>query len=134
MSNKIIIKNGTGAPGTILETAELGYDKIGKKLYSGNGAGVSPTFINPLGVTVDENRSDYAVGINADTLGGLPANTYATFERMEIAVDNALTKLCLQILNKGKITPITNSVMLLSSDGYVLKDSRDWYLTAKEDE
>lgn len=31
-------------------------------------------------------------------------------------------------------TPTVNGVMLLSSDGYVLKDLNDVYLTAKESE
>jgi hypothetical protein len=95
MSNKIIIKNGSGAPGTILETAELGYDKTGKRLYSGNGASTDPTCINPLGATIDESRFDCFIGINADTFNSIPANTYATLKRAEVAVNNALTNLYL---------------------------------------
>lgn len=30
-------------------------------------------------------------------------------------------------------TPIVNNVMLLSSEGYILKDSNELYLTAKDD-
>ena len=30
-------------------------------------------------------------------------------------------------------TPIVNNVMLLSSEGYILKDSNELYLTVKED-
>lgn len=37
-------------------------------------------------------------------------------------------------LNLFTGTPILNGVMLLSSDGYILKDSNGLYLTAKESE
>ena len=39
MSNKIIIKNGLSAPGLgVLDVAELGWDKSGKRLYVGAGS------------------------------------------------------------------------------------------------
>lgn len=37
-------------------------------------------------------------------------------------------------LNLYSLAPITNGVMLLSSDDYMLKDSNGLYLTAKESE
>jgi hypothetical protein len=54
MENKIIIKNGAGAPNNqVLEEAELGYDRTGKKLYGGNGYGKEATCINPFDVSFD---------------------------------------------------------------------------------
>lgn len=37
-------------------------------------------------------------------------------------------------LNLFSITPITNGIRLLSSEGYILKDSNGNYLTVKESE
>lgn len=37
-------------------------------------------------------------------------------------------------LNLYSATPITNGVILLSSDNYILKDSNGLYLTTKESE
>jgi hypothetical protein len=37
-------------------------------------------------------------------------------------------------LNLFSATPITNGILLLSSDGYILKDSNGLYLTSKESE
>ena len=37
-------------------------------------------------------------------------------------------------LNLFSTTPILNGVLLLSSEGYILKDANGIYLTAKEDE
>ena len=49
-------------------------------------------------------------------------------------------KLKINLVNGGAFrlsipssTPITNGSLLLSSDNYILKDSRGVYLTAKED-
>lgn len=40
----------------------------------------------------------------------------------------------LYYLNLYSETPITNNIRLLSSDGYILKDSNGLYLTVKESE
>ena len=37
-------------------------------------------------------------------------------------------------LNSYSATPITNNIRLLSSDGYILKDLNELYLTVKESE
>lgn len=50
-------------------------------------------------------------------------------EKLKINLNNILCS-----LNLFSETPITNSVRLLSSEGYILKDSNGLYLTAKEDE
>lgn len=43
-------------------------------------------------------------------------------------------KCLLNIFSSTSPSPTVNGVMLLSSDGYVLKDLNDVYLTAKENE
>lgn len=82
MANKIIIKNGAGAPGNgVLSTAELGFDTQNKLLYIGDSETTSMV-LNPPEVTVDLEGANEgsANGINADTLGGLAASDYATKE------------------------------------------------------
>lgn len=98
MSNKIIIKNGSDAPGTVLEAAELGYDKNGKKLYSGNGVGTAATCINPFDVTNTESTPEVGNVINADTLGGNPASDYAKIIYVNTQIENALKELHNQII------------------------------------
>ena len=78
MANTIIIKNGSSAPSSILNSAELGYDTSGKKLYAGNGVGVEETCINPLDIDISDSKSGSASSINADTLNGKAASEYAS--------------------------------------------------------
>jgi hypothetical protein len=46
-------------------------------LYSGNGIGNEATCINPFDVTDTESIPEAGDGIDADTLGGVPAADYA---------------------------------------------------------
>lgn len=90
MANKIIIKNGDGAPGAdTLQSSELGFDKENKKLYIGlEGENTSPLLVNPPEVTVDLNgasSSEIIQTINADSLGGVPASDYLTEAEAEEA-------------------------------------------------
>lgn len=85
MANKIIIKNGSSAPGAgTLQSSELGFDKENKKLYIGlEGEDVAPLLVNPPEVTVDLNGASSSESIqiiNADSLGGIPASDFATRE------------------------------------------------------
>jgi hypothetical protein len=65
MANKIIIKNGSGAPGAgTLQSSELGFDKENKKLYIGlEGEDVAPLLVNPPEVTVDLNGASSSENI-----------------------------------------------------------------------
>jgi hypothetical protein len=49
-------------------------------------------------------------------------------EKLKINVDNI--KYYLNLFSK---TPITNGIRLLTSNGYILKDSNGLYLTTKEE-
>lgn len=98
MANTIIIKNGNSAPGTVLQVAELGYDKTGKKLYSGNGTGNEATCINPFNITDTESTPEAGDIIDADTLGGIPASDYAKTVYVDTQIENALIKLHNQII------------------------------------
>lgn len=50
-------------------------------------------------------------------------------EKVKIKLNNVLYN-----MNLYSSTPILNGIMLLSSEGYVLKDANGLYLTAKESE
>lgn len=50
-------------------------------------------------------------------------------EKLVININNVIYH-----LNIFSTTPIVNGIKLLSSDGYILKDSNGLYLTSKEDE
>ena len=50
-------------------------------------------------------------------------------EKLKINLDDII-----YVLNLHLTTPITNGVRLLSSEGYILKDSNGLYLTTKEGE
>lgn len=50
-------------------------------------------------------------------------------EKLKININDSV--FCLNLLFEK---PITNGIILLSSDSYILKDSNGLYLTAKEDE
>lgn len=50
-------------------------------------------------------------------------------EKLKITINNV--KYYLNLISK---IPITNGVRLLTSNGYILKDSNGLYLTAKEEE
>ena len=54
---------------------------------------------------------------------------YLGSEKVKINLDGILYN-----LNLYSEKPITNGIMLLSSDGYILKDLNGLYLTVKEDE
>ena len=54
---------------------------------------------------------------------------YISGEKLKINLDNIVY--CLNLFSE---TPIVNGVRLLSSEGYILKDSNGLYLTTKEDE
>lgn len=81
MANKIIIKNGAGAPpANALSVAELGFDTANKKVYIGHGDG--PIEMGPPDLKIDINGSisgDSNI-INADALGGVSADKYAKIE------------------------------------------------------
>lgn len=99
MANKIIIKNGPEAPSaTNLDLAELGYAVGLKKVYAGNGYTSAPTCINPLDIDINGSNSGNPANINADTLGGRPAEDYATNTEVNVAIENALVLLHKQIL------------------------------------
>ena len=71
MANKIIIKNGAGAPpADALSVAELGFDTANKKVYIGHADG--PVEIGTPDLTVDLSGSANGTAntVNADTLGG----------------------------------------------------------------
>ena len=50
-------------------------------------------------------------------------------DKLIINIDNVIYQ-----LNIFSTIPIVNGIKLLSSDGYMLKDSNGLYLTSKEDE
>ena len=52
-----------------------------------------------------------------------------TSEKLKINLDNVV-----YYLNLFSEVPITNGVRLLSSDGYIFKDSNGLYLTVKSDD
>lgn len=52
-----------------------------------------------------------------------------TGEKVKIYLDNNVYK-----VNIFSTIPIVNGVLLLSSDDYILKDSKGLYLTAKSDD
>ena len=55
MANKIIIKNGAGAPANdVLDIAELGFDTQNKRLYIGDSESTN-LLLNPPEVTIDFN-------------------------------------------------------------------------------
>lgn len=54
---------------------------------------------------------------------------YLGSEKVKIILNNVVYN-----LNLYSEKPIYNGILLLSSDGYVLKDINELYLTAKEDE
>ena len=54
---------------------------------------------------------------------------YAGGEKVKININGFVYN-----LNLFSETPILNGVLLLSSDGYVLKDTNELYLTAKDGE
>lgn len=81
MANKIIIKNGAGAPPSdALDVAELGFDTTNKKVYIGHADG--PIEMGPPDLKIDINGSIGGVSniINADALGGVSADKYAKIE------------------------------------------------------
>ena len=81
MANKIIIKNGAGAPPSdALDTAELGFDTTNKKVYIGHTDG--PIEMGPPDLKIDINGSIGGTSniINADALGGVSADKYAKIE------------------------------------------------------
>lgn len=82
MANKIIIKNGTTIPkAENLNKAELGFDSVGKKVYIGQET-EAPICLNPSEVSIDfEGAAKGTIALtNADSLGGIPAENYATKE------------------------------------------------------
>ena len=99
MENKIIIKNGAGAPNNqVLDEAELGYDRTGKKLYSGNGYGKEATCVNPFDISFD-NIQVAPDELDANLLGGLAADDYITIDAMNNIINSTLVSLHAQILN-----------------------------------
>lgn len=50
-------------------------------------------------------------------------------EKLKIVIDGV--KCCINVFSE---TPIANGIMLLSSEGHILKDSNGLYLTVKEAE
>lgn len=54
---------------------------------------------------------------------------YLGGEKVTLILDNAKCQ-----LNLYSEKPITNGIILLSADGYMLKDLNGLYVTAKEDE
>lgn len=54
---------------------------------------------------------------------------YIGSTKIKITLDNIK-----YFLNLYSSAPIVNNVLLLSSDNYILKDSNNLYLTAKENE
>lgn len=73
MSNKIIVKNGSGAPGNgILSLAELGFDTTNKKVYIGHPDGnilLNPNQIklSDLGITATAAELNKMDGVTATT-------------------------------------------------------------------
>ena len=75
MPNKILIKQGSGAPAKgVLDVGELGWDITNKKLYIGNGTGVDSTLIANSGPTGATGARGYqgATGTSGDR--GLTGN------------------------------------------------------------
>ena len=71
MANKIIIKNGSGAPPSgSLAVAELGFDKTNKKVYIGHSDGPIEVGTSDLTVDLSGSANGTANTVNADTLGG----------------------------------------------------------------
>lgn len=69
MANKIIIKNGAGAPpNDALAVAELGFDKTNDKLYVGKGAS-APICVNPISSV---NAKTGEVSLTATDVGAVP--------------------------------------------------------------
>ena len=121
MANKIIIKNGAGAPGNgVLSTAELGFDTQNKLLYIGDSENTSMV-LNPPEVTVDLEGANQgsANGINADTLGGLAASDYATKEYViaEYATLEDISELQNNAVTEEQVADMINSALGVIENG-----------------
>ena len=89
MSNKIIIKHGPGKPVTknsegktinLLDVAELGWDKSGKRLYVGEGSD-EEAIPQPSLVGVNRfNKRCYVVSADTDDLGTTPLSVSSSSE------------------------------------------------------
>lgn len=121
MANKIIIKNGAGAPGNgVLSTAELGFDTQNKRLYIGDSESTN-LLLNPPEVTVDLEGANEgsANGINADTLGGLVASEYATKEYLiaEYATLEDINELQNNAVTEEQVANMINSALEVIENG-----------------
>ena len=88
MANKIIIKNGSGAPPSgSLDVAELGFDRTGKKVYIGHTDGPIEVGTSDLKIDINSAISGTPNLINADTLGGKAESTLNVARAAE--ADNA---------------------------------------------
>lgn len=78
---KILLKTGSGYPGTVLDLGEAGYDVSNNKFWLGNGIGNPPT-----GITMDVSFNDLA-----SIVSGLEASSgyYAT----QLYVDGSLNNI-----------------------------------------
>lgn len=75
MANKIIIKNGSGAPANgKLDTAELGFDKTNKALYVGNN-GTSVLLVK-AGQVILTNGNYGTVDPNTAGIAGVEGQLY----------------------------------------------------------
>lgn len=121
MANKIIIKNGAGAPGNgVLSTAELGFDTQNKLLYIGDSENTSMV-LNPPEVTVDLEGANQgtASGLNADTLGGLAASEYATKEFLiaKYATLEDISELQNNAVTEERVSEMINNALEVIENG-----------------
>ena len=87
--NKIQVKRGAGKPNNdVLDSGELGYDTINKKLYVGNittdGNPAAPTLINSI---KSVNGKTDTVILNASDVGALPDSTIIPSKLGDLAND-----------------------------------------------
>lgn len=121
MANKIIIKNGAGAPANdVLDIAELGFDTQNKRLYIGDSESTN-LLLNPPEVTIDFNNANQgtASGLNADTLGGLAASEYATKEFLiaEYATLEDISELQNNAVTEEQVSNMINSALEVIENG-----------------
>lgn len=90
MSNKVIIKNGEGAPtAEALGKAELGFDTLHELVFIGRENN-DPLCISPeVKIDLDGAELGQPSLLNADSLGGRLASEYATLKYVSDAIKGA---------------------------------------------
>lgn len=104
MSNKIIVKNGSGAPGNgVLSLAELGFDTTNKKVYIGHPDGnilLNPNQIklSDLGITATAAELNKMDGVTATTtelnyIDGVTSNVQTQLDNKVSKTEGDMTAL-----------------------------------------